>query len=563
MRLSPRLRALRARLIGWSFVPAMAVLAGVAVFTFLAYQRVTEDLVIERDREVTYLSAARLREELSKFAELLQTLARTRELAYGSPARQQDVLAEAARRLSPFDGGVVVLNTFGSVVASQPERRGLRGQDWSDRSYFRQLLADQSVAFSNATTDGFQGAEVVAVAVPLIGDQGEFLGVVAGMFRLGEPTVSAYYASIVRLRLGQAGSTYLVDGAGRILYDSQSRFTGQPYSTPGVAAALARSETGAIRTYDADGHEILAAFAPVPGTPWMLVTEDDWAALTEPTRRYGRILLGLLILGMVLPAAGAALLARQRQLEALERHQIEGELRVASIIQKTLLPRQLPALPGWALAGHWQPARAVGGDFYDFVTTPAGNLGIVVADVTDKGIPAALVMASTRSLLRGVSERIESPGLVLARTNDLLCPDVPLNMFVTCLYAVLDPATGLLRYANAGHNPPYLRGPGTLERLEARGMPLGILPESVYEEKQLRLGPAHTLLLYSDGLVEAHDARRQMFGYRRLEDLLAGTRARGPDLIRRLLTALADFAGPDGELEDDVTLVTVERTGLT
>ena len=133
------------------------------------------------------------------------------------------------------------------------------------------------------------------------------------------------------------------------------------------------------------------------------------------------------------PALRVAQLARQQQAEARERERLEQELRVARIIQQMLLPKELPNLPGWKVAAHWQPARAVSGDFYDFISFPDGKLGVIAGDVTDKGVPAALVMATTRSILRTAAERYSSPGRILAHTNDLLCPDIPANMFVTCL----------------------------------------------------------------------------------------------------------------------------------
>ena len=156
------------------------------------------------------------------------------------------------------------------------------------------------------------------------------------------------------------------------------------------------------------------------------------------------------------PALRVAQLARQQQIEARQRERLEQEMRVARIIQETLLPKQLPKLDGWQVAAHWQPARAVGGDFYDFFYFPDGKLGLSAGDVTDKGVPAALVMATTRSVLRAASERFSSPGKILAQANEMLCPDIPANMFVTCLYLILDPASGMLTIANAGHNLPLL-----------------------------------------------------------------------------------------------------------
>src|SRR5829696_328446 len=162
--------------------------------------------------------------------------------------------------------------------------------------------------------------------------------------------------------------------------------------------------------------------------------------------------------------------------ERIERERIEQELKVARSIQQASLPVEVPELEGWEIAPHYQPAREVGGDFYDFFELPNGRLGIVVGDATGKGVPAALVMASARSMLRAVAQASNSPGDALRRVNDPLATDIPPNMFVTCFYAILEPQSGSLSYANAGHDLPYVRRNGDAEELRARGMPLGLMP---------------------------------------------------------------------------------------
>ncbi|MBK8986609.1 MAG: SpoIIE family protein phosphatase [Chloroflexi bacterium] len=258
------------------------------------------------------------------------------------------------------------------------------------------------------------------------------------------------------------------------------------------------------------------------------------------------------------PALRIAQLVQQQKLEAIERERIAQELRVARLIQQTLLPQELPALAGWGVSAYYQPARAVGGDFYDFLYFPDGKVGFIVADVTDKGVPAALVMATTRTLLRAAAERLEAPGAVLARTNDVLVQEIPPKMFVTCFYALLDPATGHLRYANAGHDVPYHYTAQGVVELRATGMPLGLMPGMGYDEKETTLAPGDYVLLYSDGLVEAHNPARGMFGFPHLQALLA-THADGATLHEFLLAELAAFTGPGWEQEDDVTLVTIQR----
>jgi serine phosphatase RsbU (regulator of sigma subunit)/anti-sigma regulatory factor (Ser/Thr protein kinase) len=258
------------------------------------------------------------------------------------------------------------------------------------------------------------------------------------------------------------------------------------------------------------------------------------------------------------PAVRVAQLVRQQQIEAQARERLEQELRVARLIQQTLLPKEMPALAGYHVSGYYQPARAVGGDFYDFLYLADGRLGLVVGDVTDKGVPAALVMATTRAIMRGAALQFDRPGRVLEQANELLVPDIPRNMFVTCLYAILNPDTGHLIYANAGHDLPYRRHASGSDELRATGMPLGLLPGMSYEEKETVIKPGETVVFYSDGLVEAHNTKREMFSFGRLQQLVA-EHVGGAALIEFLLGELAAFTGPGWEQEDDVTLVTLER----
>ena len=258
------------------------------------------------------------------------------------------------------------------------------------------------------------------------------------------------------------------------------------------------------------------------------------------------------------PAIRVAQLVREQAAEAAERERLEQEMRVATLIQQQFLPRELPDLPQWQIAAYYGPARAVGGDFYDFIEMPGGRIGIAVGDVTDKGVPAALVMARTHSVLRAEATRSDSPGEILARANALLVPEMPARMFVTCLFAVLEPETGRIVMANAGHNLPYIRTDAGVVELRATGMPLGLMPGIVYEEVEGVIAPGDNVLLYSDGLVEAHDPDQQMYGFPRLRAEMTEDDA-GSELLDRLLDTLHSFTGADWEQEDDITLVTLRR----
>jgi serine phosphatase RsbU (regulator of sigma subunit)/anti-sigma regulatory factor (Ser/Thr protein kinase) len=260
------------------------------------------------------------------------------------------------------------------------------------------------------------------------------------------------------------------------------------------------------------------------------------------------------------PAVRVAQLVQDQQVQARANERIQHEMRVAREIQKTLLPQELPALPGWHVNAYYYAAQQVGGDFYDFIYFDDGRLGLVIGDVTDKGVPAALLMATTRSVLRSVAQSLIAPGQVLERVNETLYQDIPPKMFVTCLYAVLDPQSGKLQYANAGQDLPYHRHhEGDVTELRATGMPLGLFPEMHYEEKETTLDPGDVILFYSDGIVEAHNSSREMYGFPRLMKLVG--EYKGDTSLRDVvLEDLAVFTGPGWEQEDDITMVTLHRS---
>jgi len=244
-----------------------------------------------------------------------------------------------------------------------------------------------------------------------------------------------------------------------------------------------------------------------------------------------------------------------------ERERVEQELLVARRIQHASLPKEVPKLERWQIASYYQPAREVGGDFYDFQLLSEGKLGLAVGDATGKGVPAALVMSTTCGMLRLAAQSYSSsPGEILQRVNQVLFPNIPPNMFVTCFYTILDPKSGTLTYANAGHDLPYVdHGTGEAEELRARGMPLGLMPGMSYEEKEVVLDAGESALFYSDGLVEAHDPHGEMFGFPRLRELVA-EHGEEESLEETLLEELYSFTGEEWEQEDDITLLTLRRS---
>jgi predicted ester cyclase len=259
----------------------------------------------------------------------------------------------------------------------------------------------------------------------------------------------------------------------------------------------------------------------------------------------------------------SAVWQRRLQRERIERERVEQELQVARRIQQASLPKEVPTLEGWQISPFYLPAREVGGDFYDFHLLAEGRVGVVVGDATGKGVPAALVMSTTCGMLRLAAQNYSSPGEILQRVNEALFPYIPPSMFVTCFYAILEPESGDLSYANAGHDLPYVhRGGGYAEELRARGMPLGLMPGMGYEGKKIVLEESESVLFYSDGLVEAHDVHREMFGFPRLRSLVAEHGEEG-SLVDFLLEQLYSFVGEGWEQEDDITLVTLRRAAAS
>jgi GAF domain-containing protein/HAMP domain-containing protein/anti-sigma regulatory factor (Ser/Thr protein kinase) len=311
-----RRRSLQTKIIAWSFVPTVIILVAVTVVVFYAYQDVAEDLVLERNRELAVFQAGDLAGELEEFTDRLDTVARTASTSEDGSVVGREALQGASRRLSIFDGGVLVMDTFGTVVASYPERFEILGQDWSSRPYYREMLGSAAsglpqAVFSGILNDGPDGVPVLVVAVPVTGEWGEFKGLLAGMFRLGATSVSSFYADIVKLRLGESGNAYLVDNRGAVIYHSDPERIGDDLSEHPIVKQMLGGAVGSVHTRDLGGEEIVASFAPVPGTPWGLVTEENWTEVTQSSRGYQSFLLLLLGLGVAVPVLVAAIGVRR------------------------------------------------------------------------------------------------------------------------------------------------------------------------------------------------------------------------------------------------------------
>ncbi len=250
---------------------------------------------------------------------------------------------------------------------------------------------------------------------------------------------------------------------------------------------------------------------------------------------------------------------------AVDKGRMERELQMARKVQASLLPQECPVIPGWAFSARWKPAREVGGDYYDFIPLRPGKLGLVIADVTDKGMPAALFMASTRSIMRASLPTAASPGEGIAQANRLICAESEGGLFVTLFFGLLDPQTGEFSYVNAGHDPPlFFRNTEQacfedLIRLGSTGMQLGMDDDAVYQQTSLQLQPGDFILLYTDGVTDALDAEKNDFGIERLEQVVYANCSASPDeLLDALQKAIDDFTGATPPY-DDITMLVVKR----
>jgi sigma-B regulation protein RsbU (phosphoserine phosphatase) len=235
-------------------------------------------------------------------------------------------------------------------------------------------------------------------------------------------------------------------------------------------------------------------------------------------------------------------------------------VQLARQIQQTFIPESLPQFPDWELAARWKTARQVGGDFYDVFDLPGKRLGLFIADVADKGVPAALFMALTRTLVRAAVIEDTSPAEAMKRVNDLLIPDTRQGMFVTAVYAVLDMNKNELTYVNAGHNPPlWVKHDGKIERLTRTAIALGVVTGEPVEQRTIKLESGDNLLLYTDGLTEAFDAEGVFYGEERLlKSIKSNTCSSASDLLDLVEKSLLNFV-KDMPPADDLTMLVLRR----
>ena len=298
---SPQKTSLGFKILAWSFVPTAIILLLVALTAYYAYQRQTEQIAINQGGEVNRLSASEVSSGFEDFIDRLTILARDPSVYYGLIAQQQMALNSSSNRLILFDGGVFILDNLGKVIAASIDRKDIIGQDWSNRTFFLSMVRSPGIFFTNIEPYGVDGSDVIAIAVPILGSQNDFRGIVVGMFRLDASTVNPFYGTILKMRIGEVGNAYLVDGNQRIIFSSDFKQNGSQLTDPKMTSLL-RGGVGSIeRITTADGKEVLLGYDPVPRTSWSLITAEDWSVMVRPSERYRTLLIALLILGVIVP----------------------------------------------------------------------------------------------------------------------------------------------------------------------------------------------------------------------------------------------------------------------
>lgn len=320
---------------------------------------------------------------------------------------------------------------------------------------------------------------------------------------------------------------------------------------------LAAYMPGWLRAEEFRGHAVLPLVAENRAIGALVIDNRRPRLLDEDEMRFVRLMAN---------QAAIAIEGVRLQQEELKRQRLVEELTVARQIQRSMLPKFLPQYPGWEFAAAYEAARLVGGDFYDYFELPGQplRLGIVIADVADKGVPAALFMAMSRTLIRSTAFSGRGPAAALMRANELILKDSQTDMFLSAVYGVLDLANGRLVYANAGHNRPLLlhaarAGAGAIEELPAKGTILGVFEDITVEERQVSLAPGDVVVFYTDGITEAMNASLELFGTERLRQALHEHRGgTASDLLEAVLDASRRFTN-DQEQSDDTTLFVVRR----
>lgn len=299
----PSIKSLKVKIELAALVPAALVLVVVAIVGLYAYDRASRDLVLQRDAELARVSAARLSEDLNWYTYTLQRVANNEEVQSMEVNRLHRALHKAQNQLYVFDAGVVVCNSKGLILWSQPFTVEREGMNFSTIPEFDKVRWTKQPAFSNMFKDTVSGSKVILIGVPILGSYGEYKGMLAGMVKMKYPLLGAIYAEVLKIKVGRTGYAYLVDGNGQVIYHPDGSQIGRNLKGTAPVMQAIRGEIGAVLTEGLEGERVVSGFASVPGTGWGLITQERWQTVVGPVRDYSKLLLCLLVAGGIISGA--------------------------------------------------------------------------------------------------------------------------------------------------------------------------------------------------------------------------------------------------------------------
>jgi serine phosphatase RsbU (regulator of sigma subunit) len=478
--------------------------------TFLHFARWNADLILTRTLVYVLLTGAIVLVYVSSIIVLTEIFSRFA----GNPS-----------------GSVLVLSTLLAAACFRPLRNRL--QNFVDRRFYHNR-ADFGEAFLRLEREVRSIVELPELLGLLIRRVGELLHIAYGAVYVREADGRLHMREDYRLPEDMPGVLLTDPDTSRRLDDGEIILQPKSMAYELLIPLLAPQS----------GREALAVLALGPRLSRQHYSHND------------RVLLKGLA-----DQAGTALYVAQL---VSEKQKVGSELDVAGRIQASFLPGTLPEIPGWQLSVMLEPARQTGGDFYDVIPLPKGRIGLVIADVADKGVGAALYMAVTRTILRTYAvDHHARPAWAMLAANQRILMDTTSDLFVTVFYGVLDPVKGALTYCNAGHNPPYLlsaENPAGVQKLRKTGMALGVQEDAAWKEGTVRFAPGDVLILYTDGITEAQNTHGTFFGPGRLLELVQANRKRSAYEIQRALVArVHEFAGRNLEADDICAMILIKE----
>jgi len=467
------------------------IIIAVGFFSFISYRNAASNLLIHQDSQLAFSSAVRLNKELEKYIEELTAIAHDPAILGNNYREKNERLQELVNRLMIFDAGAVLINHNGIVQAAVPYNLELNGQDWSDIPFFSEQFRSPRAYFSNAVQLQQIDKEVIAVSVPLLTSDNEFKGVLAGLFQVGSSSVSSFYASIVKLRIGLTGNTYILDGNRQLLYDSGGVDISDSRAFRKFEDMQLEDLSGAYRTRDGEGNQVIAAYGKVPDTDWVLIIEDDWRIINSPVRTSQNIILGFLGFGMILPAVSVAVLSRMRAREDLVIDSAQEEERIEDEIMRRTSMDIPPVIPGWEFS--FPPNNSITSNFVlsDIFLRSGSQVGLTLAYTRKDHIETALNLNALRSLVQNLSASGSNLAAISRSVNQTFFHQLSEGQGIDLLLAHFDITTGRFDFCALGFPDILISGPdqASLKLLTFQNQRLGAAYEMDVKEMKLDFSP--------------------------------------------------------------------------